>query len=114
MKKLNIFNTNKIPPRLKNKYILTAAGFIFWISFFDKNDFISQYDSRQQLKKLNIEKQYYADEIKKNNEKLNELMSSEANLEKFAREKYFMKKDSEDIFVIVDNSADKHQTAFDE
>jgi len=48
--------------------------------------------------------QFYLDEIKENKEKLNELMSSPANLEKFAREKYLMKKDDEDVFVIEYNT----------
>ena len=99
----------KILPRLKNKYVFTPILFIVWLSFFDKNDFISQYSSRRQLNVLLSEKQYYADEIQKNKEKLYELMSSEANLEKFAREKYLMKKDNEDIFLIVYNDTKKEK-----
>ncbi|MEP7171776.1 MAG: septum formation initiator family protein, partial [Bacteroidota bacterium] len=55
------------------------------------------------------DKQFYLDEIKDNKEKLNELMSSPANLEKFAREKYYMKKDNEDVFVIVYNKPIKEE-----
>lgn len=88
-------------PYLKNKYIITPIAFIIWLSFFDKNDFISQYTYRKQLNELRKDKQYYLDEIKKNKEDLNNLTSNMANLEKFAREKYYMKKDDEEIFVIV-------------
>src|SRR5580765_8442881 len=89
----------KLLPVLKNKYVFTPLIFIIWLAFFDKNDFISIYSYRQQLKTLKKDNQYYMDEIKSNKEKLYELMSNKANLEKFAREKYLMKKDDEDIFV---------------
>ncbi|MEO5571545.1 MAG: septum formation initiator family protein [Bacteroidia bacterium] len=99
----------KLLPVLKNKYVFTSLLFIIWLAFFDKNDFISEYTYRQQLKNLRNDKQYYLDEIKENKEKLNELMSSKANLEKFAREKYLMKKDDEDVFVIVSNTPVKEE-----
>jgi cell division protein FtsB len=97
----------KALPHLKNKYLFTPMLFIVWLAFFDKNDFIAQYSSRKQLKELLSEKQYYTDEIERNKEKLYELTSSPANLEKFAREKYLMKKDNEDIFLIVYNETKK-------
>jgi cell division protein FtsB len=99
----------KILPVLKNKYVFTTLVFIIWLAFFDKNDFIAEYSYGQQLKSLQKDKQYYLDEINDNKEKLNELMSSKANLEKFAREKYLMKKDDEDIFVIVYNTPVKQE-----
>jgi cell division protein FtsB len=101
----------RVLPVLRNKYVFTTLIFVVWLAFFDKNDFISEYTYRQQLKSLNKDMQFYLDEIKENKEKLNELMSSPANLEKFAREKYLMKKDDEDVFVIEYNTpvkADKY------
>jgi len=92
---------NKIPRFLRNWYSFSILFFIVWISFIDRNDLISQYRYRCQLHQLNIEKKYYADEIEKNRRDLKELMSSAANLEKYAREKYLMKKDDEDVFVFV-------------
>jgi cell division protein FtsB len=100
----------KVLPVLKNKYVFTTLIFIVWLSFFDKNDFISEYSYRQQLKSLKKDEKYYLDEIKDNKERLNELMSSPANLEKFAREKYLMKKDNEDVFVIVNNEPAKESS----
>ena len=92
---------NFVIAKLRNKYLFSVLFFIVWLSFFDKNDFISQYTYRKQLTGLRAEKQYYLDEIKKNKEDFRNLMGNPANLEKFAREKYFMKKDDEDIFLIV-------------
>ena len=78
---------------------------VVWISFFDKYDLVSQYQARQALHQLEKDKQYYADEIKKNQEEINELQTNSQSLEKFAREKYLMKKDDEDVFLIIDKSA---------
>ena len=92
----------RIPAPLKNKYVLSIIAFFVWLTFFDKNDFYSQYRYRQQLKSLQTDKQYYLEQIDATSANLNELKSSPANLEKFARENYMMKRDNEDIFVIVD------------
>lgn len=94
----------KILPYLKNKYIITGLGVLVWISFFDKYDLISQYQARKALSQLEKDKQYYADEIKKNQAEINELQTNAQSLEKFAREKYLMKKDDEDVFLIIDKS----------
>jgi cell division protein FtsB len=87
---------------LKNKYLLTTIGFLVWISFFDNNDFFSQLEYRNKLHALELDRKYYQEEIKKNHKDMIELMTNPKNLEKFAREKYLMKKDNEDVFVIVD------------
>jgi cell division protein FtsB len=93
----------KVPSFLKNKYAACIFAFILWVSFFDKNDFYAQYRFRQQLKGLQKDKAFFAAELEKSKNDLSELISSPASLEKFAREKYMMKKDDEDIFVFVKN-----------
>lgn len=85
----------------KNKFFWVTAAFIVWMLFFDKNDLLSQYDYHQQLDKLKQEKKFYTTETAKVNKDLNELTSDPEQLEKFAREKYLMKKDNEDVYVIV-------------
>ena len=75
------------------------------MSFFDKNDLFSQYELIQKLKKLQAEEKYYQTEIEKNTNDMNELRTNPASLEKFAREKYLMKKDNEEIFVIVKDTS---------
>jgi len=68
--------------------------------FFDKNDLFSQYQYYQQVSKLKQERDFYQKEITQVNKDLDELSSDPKKLEKFAREKYLMKKDNEDVFVI--------------
>jgi cell division protein FtsB len=87
--------------RLKNRFAITGIIFIIWLLFFDRNDLISQYKISRELTKLEEEKKFFLEEIKKDQEKLSELRTNYKTLEKFAREKYLMKKDNEDIFVIV-------------
>lgn len=91
----------RILPYLKNKYIISIIIFVVWMIFFDRNDLISQYSYNQQLQKLRDDKAYYQASIEQNQLSMHQLMSDPQNLEKFAREKYLMKKDGEDIFLIV-------------
>lgn len=78
------------------------AIFIVWVAFFDENKMITQFQYRFELAKLEEEKQFYLEEIKKINADMQELQSNPKSLEKFAREKYLMKKENEEVFVIVE------------
>ena len=88
---------------LKNKYLLTLVVFLLWMLFFDKNNFLEQYQLHADLMKLKQEQKYYLDQIESAKREREELFSNMASLEKFAREKYLMKKDNEDVFVIVED-----------
>lgn len=92
----------RIPAGLKNMYVLIAIVFVIWMLFFDSNNLISQVKMRNELHNLEAKKQYYLDEIDKENRSLNDLIYNDLKLEKFARENYLMKKEGEDIFVIVE------------
>lgn len=85
----------------KNKYFLVSLAFVVWMIFFDKNDLFSQYQYHQQVNALKQQRDFYQKETDQVNKDLDELTSDPQKLEKFAREKYLMKKDNEDIFVIV-------------
>jgi cell division protein DivIC len=91
----------KIPSWLKNKYLLTAAGFLIWILFIDDRDFITtHFRHAQELQKLQQSKKYFEDQIAATQKELDQLRSDPAILEKYAREKYLMKRDNEDLFLI--------------
>ncbi len=87
---------------LKNKYLLTFLGLTLWVLFFDKNDLSTQIKLHQQVTQLEDEKNYFTTEITSISDDIKELSSNPKTLEKFAREKYLMKCDNEDIFVIVE------------
>jgi len=82
--------------------VLTALVFLTWLTFFDKNDFLTTSAYRYKLHQLRAEKVYYEEEIRKNKAYLEHLETNPDNLERFAREEYLMKKDNEEIFVIVE------------
>jgi cell division protein DivIC len=89
----------KIPNWLKNKYMITVVVFMVWISFFDQNNFFTQYGFFKELESLEKDKAFFMEELTKTRQELNDLTTNPVTLEKFAREKYFMKKDNEEIFV---------------
>lgn len=97
---------------LKNKYLIAGIAFLTWMLFFDRNDLMSQYDYRQQLNKLEAEKDFYTTETEKTVKDLTELTTDRAKLEKFAREKYLMKKENEDVFVVVKEEIKKEKASF--
>ncbi len=91
----------------KNKFFIVTLAFIVWMLFFDKNDLVSQYEYHQQVNSLKQERDFYQTETEKVNKDLDELTSNPQKLEKFAREKYLMKKANEDVFVIVKEKTQK-------
>jgi cell division protein FtsB len=92
----------KVISVLKNKYLLTIIGLSVWVIFFDKNDLRTQIELRKEVKQLEEERNYYAHEIADITSDIRELSTNPKTLEKFAREKYLMKRDNEEIFVIVE------------
>jgi len=94
----------KISPYLKwmkNKYKLTIFIFVVWVTFFDTYDFISLVSNKKKLSAIHEDIEFYKKEIKETNAALKDLTTDEESLEKFARETYLMKKNNEEIFVIV-------------
>lgn len=92
-----------ILPLLKNKYTLSLIVFFGWVIFFDQNNLLQRTKIVNELHQLEKDKLYYIHKIRTDSQKLDELKTSEDNLEKFAREQYLMKKDNEDIFIVTDN-----------
>jgi cell division protein DivIC len=90
----------KFPPAFRNFYIVTGLCFLVWMLFLDSNDLISRFKLSAKLRNLDREKAYYQEKIADVEKDRHELMTDRELLEKFAREKYLMKKETEDIFII--------------
>jgi len=84
---------------LTNTYILVLTLFVIWMAFFDTNSLMIHMELRKEIRKLERQKEFLRDEIEKDQEILKK-MSDEGELERLAREKYFMKKEKEEIFLI--------------
>ena len=91
----------KIWPILYNKFFIATAVFLIYVLIFDSNNLSTQIRLSRELKKLKAEKQFYLDEIKKDRAAVEVLMTDQQNLERFAREKYLMKRDDEDVYLII-------------
>ena len=87
--------------RFANKYTFVTLVFVNWIVLFDKYSFIDRLQLRSKINQLENEQKYYREKIEEDKRKKEELLGNRDNLEKFAREQYLMKKENEDIFIIV-------------
>lgn len=97
--KFSELKNNKWVRRLGNKYLLILLIFAVWMLFFDSNSYFVHKELNDEIDKLEDNKTYYQDEIAKDKEFLKKFKDSE-ELEKFARETYFLKKENEEIFII--------------
>ena len=90
-----------IPSLFKNKYLLTGGAFIVWMLFFDDRDiYTTHFKQRRELEKLQESRAWFQQEIETTQRELKQLKTDASILEKYAREKYRMKKDNEDLFII--------------
>ena len=83
-----------------NKYLLVGVGFVLLLLFNERNSIFDQFEYSKNLKELKAKQAYYQSEIAKVRREKKELFGNPKNLEKFAREKYLMKADDEDVFVV--------------
>lgn len=86
----------------RNFYLISLAFFMFWMAFIDSNNFIHHVTLNQKLSAMENQKEFYVERKKKIEKERRELMSNPELLEKFAREKYLMKKKTEDVYVVVE------------
>ena len=84
---------------LSNKYIWSLLFFGTWMLFLDNYSYFDHRLLDNQIEELEDNKTYYQEEIKKDKQQIKQLKNPE-QVEKYAREKYYMKKDSEDIYLI--------------
>lgn len=94
--------TVKIFRIFTNKYLLVFLAFLVWILFFDSNNLISRYRVKQDLRNLQRQKRYYEQEISTNQQLRDRLTNDLNSIEAFGREQYLMKRDNEDIYLIID------------
>jgi len=89
-------------PWVKNKYVLTITVFAIWMLFFDQNNMVDRMKMSSEIRQLEDDREYYQNEIQKDSTRLHELTTDRDNLEKYAREQFLMKKDNEDVFVVIE------------
>ena len=85
---------------LRNKYFLALTCFVVWMLFFDRDDVFTQLERKKELSRIKTSKAYYANQIKQDKNFSKDLQFNASAIEKLAREKYLMKKDNEDLYLI--------------
>lgn len=85
---------------LKNKYLLSGCLFMVWMFFFDPKDWGIAYDKHEKLNELQQNELHLTKVILQTKDELAQLKTNAQTIEKYAREKYFMKKDNEDLFIV--------------
>ena len=96
-----------IPSWLKNKYLLTGAFFVIWMLFFDPKDILSDFERRDKLNELQTSELHLKQQITDAKQELGLLKNNAQSIEKYAREKYLMKKDNEDLFIVKSTTENK-------
>ncbi|MEN9697304.1 MAG: hypothetical protein RLZ56_725 [Bacteroidota bacterium] len=94
----------KIVPVLFNRYFLAALGFVVWMLFFDQRDYFQQRERAGELNKVEAAKKYYKDEIDQTQKQLNNLQNNAAAIEKYARERYLLKREGEEVYLFEDTT----------
>ena len=84
---------------MTNTYVLVLTIFVIWMAFFDTNSLLIHHELQQEIDKLEQQREFLKQEIDRDKELLEQLRDPE-ELEKYARENYYMKKDNEEIFLI--------------
>jgi len=87
-----------------NKYSVTLACFVIWISFIDKHNLLTQFRLKSIINEMEVEKENYQTLYL---EALDEQKLLEKDQEKYAREKYFMHKENEEVFIIKKEDKNK-------
>ena len=84
---------------ISNKYFLTGVPFLVWMLFFDDNSWLLQRELNQDIAKLEESIAFYQKEMEHDRVELHELESNPAAFEKYAREKFWMQREGEEVYV---------------
>jgi len=95
----NIILTYPYLKILGSRYIFGLLFFIVWMLFFDNQSYFDQRVLDKQIKELEDNKSYYKEEIAKDKQSIKNLKNT-GQTERYAREKYYMKRPNEDIYII--------------
>ncbi len=93
---------SSVMKKISREMLFAGAFFVLWISFFDEYNLISHFRDQQKLEQLTEQKEFLKNKIKSDQRKIHELQTNRQNLEKFAREQFLMKRENEDIFLVVE------------
>jgi cell division protein FtsB len=91
---------------IRNKYLLAGSFFLVWMLFFDPKDIGNVISKKKKYNELKESEQRLSAQIAETKAELGQLNTAQT-IEKYAREKYLMKRDNEDLFIIPDENTAK-------
>jgi len=86
-----------------NKYWIVIILGVLIVGFLDENSLLQHVRNRMLIRELNGQIEMYNERYERDEQQLKELKRNPKAITKIAREKYFMKADDEDIFVLSDD-----------
>jgi len=89
---------------VKFKYVIAVLVFAVWITIIDQTNLRFKSKLRDEIEYLKNKKDFYKEEIRKNEKYYKDLTTNPDAKERLAREEYYMSKDNEDVFIIVDKN----------
>lgn len=101
---------HRITAFLRNKYVLAGLLFSVWILALDSNNLFIQWELSQEVRALEDGVEYYRGELERTKRRLNELEADPRQLEKFARETYWMHRPGEEVMLVEPLDADSDDT----
>ncbi len=91
---------------MRKFYTGTLVVWLIWILFIDDNNLFAVWENRQKMKELERDLSYYKEQVKQVKKEHHEVFGTKEMMEKWAREKYMMRKPGEDVYVIVDENGE--------
>jgi cell division protein DivIC len=98
---------NHIPSWLKNKYLLTGTFFVIWMFFIDPQNILSDFRNLEKLKELKKNEERQEQQTADTRKELGQLKTNAQTIEKYAREKYMMKKNNEDLYIVQQDGVNR-------
>ncbi len=97
--KFSELKNNKWIRFISNKYVLILILFVVWMLFFDTNSYLIHRELDKEIEGLEDNSEFYQSEIEGDKQFIKKLEDSN-EMERFARERYYLKKENEDIYII--------------
>jgi cell division protein DivIC len=91
---------SKILSQIRNKYFIAFTAFVLWMLFFDRNDVFTLMERKKELREIQASKQYFTQRITEDRKFSKDLQFNASAIEKYAREKYLMKRENEELFLV--------------
>lgn len=93
-----------------NKYLIVTILFVVWMVFFDQNSYFIHKELNQEIRDLTKAKKLYLEKLEKETIQIHQMKTNASEIERIAREKHYLRKENEDVFIIEKQIVKKSET----